>query len=62
MSEYNFEEERMPFEDFDYRDDYPTEEMLQNWNEANDYLHEGEEYDNHADEDDAWLEEFYRDR
>lgn len=43
MSEYHFEEERMPFDDFDYRDDYPTEEQLMNWREANDYVNEGED-------------------
>ena len=40
MSEYNFEEERQPFGDFDYRDEMPTEEMLINWREANDYTNE----------------------
>lgn len=50
MSEYNFEEERMPFDDFDYRDAYPTEEQLINWREANDYVNEGtDERDDYED-------------
>ncbi len=44
MREYNFEEERMPLDDFDYRDEYPTEEMLINWREENDYVNESTDY------------------
>jgi hypothetical protein len=32
-----------PYGYYDYANDLPTEEMLQNWNEANDYTHEGDD-------------------
>lgn len=50
-SEYNFEEERQPFADFDYRDEMPTEEMMQDWREANDYVNEGDDAQTDVDDD-----------
>ena len=38
-------------ETYDYADELPTEEMLVNWREANDYVNEG-------DDDRPWIEDY----
>lgn len=40
-----------------YENDFPTDEMLQNWNEANDYVNEGEDEDLTPDDELSQVED-----